>query len=376
MQSLVHKSIDGNKFSTGFLRVTKKLSRSSVSDASHVQPEAHFAGHMIHHDGSLGTTKPASTSFTIAHLSDPHLSRQYYREHIKSFKILLRTILDHGCDHFVITGDIVSTGDPDDYYLARKILTTFGLMDSKKLTIVPGNHDVFGGPHRAVDVLSFPRHIRTVDYHRRLALFEEAFAETFVGVKQLNGGCLFPFVKEVGPYAIIGLNSIPPWSLWDNPLGSNGMLSDDQITALVQLQGSEEFRGSVPLVAIHHHFNDLNDTSIENNLWRNIESKTMRMKKRRKILKLFTMLGVQVVLHGHVHRNELYEQHGLRLANGAGAVCDDPVNMLKYNRLTYADGKTAIEINTLPIAFQTPSTALSFHHFRSVEPLPQVAQLS
>jgi len=323
----------------------------------------------------LGTTKPAGISFTIAHLSDPHLSRQYYREHIKSFKILLRTILDHGCDHLVITGDIVSTGDPDDYYLARTILTTFGLMDSKKLTIVPGNHDVFGGPHRAVDVLSFPRYIRTVDYHRRLALFEEAFAETFVGVRRLNEDSLFPFVKKAGPYSIIGLNSILPWSLWDNPLGSNGMLSDDQISALVQLQERKEICGGIPLVAIHHHFNDLNDASTENNLWRKIESKTMRMKRRRKTLKLFAALGVHAVMHGHVHRNELYKQYGVQLANGAGSVCDDPVAMLKYNRLTFEAGKTTLEITTLPIAFQAPSTALSFHHFRSVEPLPHLAQL-
>ena len=331
---------------------------------------------MIHDESSLATARPAGTSFTIAHLSDPHLSRQYYREHIKSFKILLRTILDHGCDHLVITGDIVSTGDPDDYYLARTILTTFGLMDSKKLTIVPGNHDVFGGPHRAVDVLSFPRYIRTIDYHRRLALFEEAFAETFLDIRQLSSGSLFPFVKEVGPYAIIGLNSILPWSLWDNPLGSNGMLSDEQVAALAQLHGSEEFGGRIPLVAIHHHFNDLNDASTESSLWQKIESKTMRMKRRRKTLRLFAALGVQIVMHGHVHRNELYEQHGVRLANGAGAVCDDPVSMLKYNRLTYAGGKTSVEINTLPIPFQTPSTSLSFHHFRSVEPLPHAAQLS
>ena len=357
------------------MRATQKLSRSSDSVVSRAQPETHFAGHTIHHEGSLGTTKPAGISFTIAHLSDPHLSRQYYREHIKSFKILLRTILDHGCDHLVITGDIVSTGDPDDYYLARTILTTFGLMDSKKLTIVPGNHDVFGGPHRAVDVLSFPRYIRTVDYHRRLALFEEAFAETFVGVRRLNEDSLFPFVKKAGPYSIIGLNSILPWSLWDNPLGSNGMLSDDQISALVQLQERKEICGGIPLVAIHHHFNDLNDASTENNLWRKIESKTMRMKRRRKTLKLFAALGVHAVMHGHVHRNELYKQYGVQLANGAGSVCDDPVAMLKYNRLTFEAGKTTLEITTLPIAFQAPSTALSFHHFRSVEPLPHLAQL-
>ena len=65
----------------------------------------------------------------------------------------------------------------------------------------------------------------------------------------------------------------------------------------------------------------------------------MRMKRRRKTLKLFAALGVHAVMHGHVHRNELYEQYGVQLANGAGAVCDDPVSMLKYNRLTYDGGK-------------------------------------
>lgn len=341
-----------------------------------MQPDTQQRGHDPHYQAPIVAANLTGSSFTIAHLSDPHLSRQYYPEHIKSFKILLRTILDQGCDHIVLTGDIVSTADPDDYYLARKILTTFGLMDSKKLTIVPGNHDVFGGPHRAVDVLSFPRHIRSLDYHRRFALFEEAFAETFLDVKRIDGDNLFPFVKDVGPFAVIGLNSIPPWSLWDNPVGSNGFLSDQQVSALEQLADREEFDDRVPLVAIHHHFNDLHDASSDNSLWTKIESKTMRMKKRRKVLKLFNALGVRIVLHGHIHRNEVYERNGIRLANGAGAVCDDPIRMLKYNRIHHAQGVTAIEVNQLPIGFQTPSTARSFHRFRSVEPVPQAAHLA
>jgi 3',5'-cyclic AMP phosphodiesterase CpdA len=351
------------------------LNRSEVA-VSPAQPDASQFRHTSHNQVPLDTSEDSGSSFTIAHLSDPHLSRQYYPEHIKSFKILLRTILDHGCDHLIITGDIVSTADPDDYYLARKILSTYGLMDSRKLTIVPGNHDVFGGPHRAVDVLSFPRHIRTIDYHRRFALFEEAFAETFSGVTRMDGENLFPFVKEVGPYAIIGLNSIPPWSLWDNPVGSNGFLSDRQVSLLGQLAARGGIQGRIPLVAIHHHFNDLNDASTENNIWRKIESKTMRMKKRRKVLKLFNALNVQFVLHGHIHRNEMYERNGIRLANGAGAVCDDPIRMLKFNRLDHAGGVTTIGINQLPISFQTPSTATSFHRFRSVEPLPRPAHLT
>lgn len=310
--------------------------------------------HTLHNQALLDTTEDSGRSFTIAHLSDPHLSRQYYPEHIKSFKILLRTILEEGCDHLVITGDIVSTADPDDYYLARKILTTFGLMDSKKLTIVPGNHDVFGGPHRAVDVLSFPRHIRTIDYHRRLALFEEAFAETFVDARKMDGESLFPFLKNVGPFAVIGLNSIPPWSLWDNPLGSNGYLSERQMSLLENLVEREELHEGIPLIAIHHHFNDLNDASTGNSLWRKIESKTMRMKKRRKVLKLFNALGVQIVLHGHIHRNEVYKRHGICLANGAGAVCDDPVRMLKYNRLSHAQGVTTLGRHPAPDYVSNP----------------------
>lgn len=376
MHSLVHKNIDGIDFSTGFLKVTRKLLNRSGAVVSRAQPDANQFRQTLRTHAPLDTTEDSGNSFTIAHVSDPHLSRQYYPEHIKSFKILLRAILDEGCDHIVITGDIVSTADPNDYYLARKILSTYGLMDSRKLTIVPGNHDVFGGPHRAVDVLSFPRHIRSIDYRRRLALFEEAFQETFDGAKRLDGVNLFPFVKEVGPFSVIGLNSIPPWSLWDNPIGSNGFLCDQQTSALDQLVGQDKFRGRVPLVAIHHHFNELNDMSTENNLWRRIESKTMRMKKRRRVLKLFNAIGVQIVLHGHIHRNEVYERNGIRLANGAGAVCDDPIRMLKFNRLDHAGGVTTIGINQLPISFQTPSTATPFHRFRSVEPLPRPAHLS
>ena len=341
------------------------------SIAHRTRPGANLLTRISHSPASPEALRTPGNPFIIAHLSDPHLSRQYYPEHIKSFKTLLRTIIEEGCDHIVITGDIVSTADPDDYYLARTILRSYDLLESRKLTIVPGNHDVFGGPHRAVDVLSFPQHIRNTDYCRRLALFEEAFAETFVDVRRLAGDDLFPFVKDVGPFSLIGLNSIPPWSLWNNPLGSNGILSEQQISILEKPSTWEERQGRISLVAMHHHFNDLNDASSANNLWRRIESKTMRMKKRRKVLKLFKALGVQIVLHGHIHRNELYKRNGIRLANGAGAVCDDPIPMLKYNRIAHVLGATTIKIRQLPISFHVPSTTRTFHNFRALESVHQ-----
>jgi 3',5'-cyclic-AMP phosphodiesterase len=308
------------------------------------------------------------STFRIAHISDPHISRQHYREHIKSFKMLLRAILNEGVDHIIISGDIVSTGNEDDYFLAREILANHGLLDSKRLTVVPGNHDIFGGPHRAVDVLSFPQHIRSVDYVRNKELFQNAFAETFEGVNRLNPLALFPFVKTFGPFNIIGLNSIPPWSLRLNPLGTNGLLDDQQIGSLEQLATSSILEDRTNIIVLHHHFSDLLQSDyVGGNLWTRIESNTMRMRKRKKILKLFQNIGVRYVLHGHIHRNEAYEQNGIFFVNGAGAVCDDPVQFLKFNLLTYSDGYCNVKICQLPIPYQVSTVTQTLH--RKHQPL-------
>ena len=310
--------------------------------------------------------------YRLIHISDPHLSRQYYREHMKSLKLLLRLILEAGCDHLVITGDIVSTADPDDYYLARELFASYGLLHSDKLTVVPGNHDIFGGPHRAVDVLSFPQHIRSVDYYRRMDLFNEAFAECFAGVEQLVPNTQFPFIKKAGPFEILGLNSIAPWSLWDNPLGSNGVLDEAHFAALEQLETAGNPKAT-RIVALHHHFNNLHDDAVQNSLWRKIESRTMRMKKRRKTMRLLSALQVSAVLHGHIHRNEIYSRNNLTFACGAGAVCDDPNKFLKYNEILHADGDLRISMVTLAHPYQVSSVGVSRHRFRSACAVPKFA---
>ncbi|MCX7984980.1 MAG: metallophosphoesterase [Bacteroidetes bacterium] len=291
----------------------------------------------------------------IAHISDTHVSRQYYREHMKSLKMLLREMLHDGIDHILVTGDIVSTGEEDDYYLAREIFQSFGLLNAERMTVVPGNHDIFGGPHRAIDILSFPQHIRSVDYVRGLELFQQFFAETFYGCTRLHPTQLYPFVKKLDDVQIVGLNSIPPWSLRYNPLGSNGMLDAGQYEALERLAAAHDLKNSYTIVLLHHHFNDLVKPDIQESgkLWLKVESRTMRMRKRKKLLKLFQQLGVRYVFHGHIHRNEVYERNNIQFVNGAGAVCDDPVRFLKYNVLERNDDYWSLKIKQLPIPYCT-----------------------
>jgi 3',5'-cyclic-AMP phosphodiesterase len=316
---------------------------------------------------------PAGRPVAIAHLSDPHLSRQFYREHIKSLKVLVRAILDAGFDHLVITGDIVSTGDPDDFHLAREIFANHGLLRSDRLTVVPGNHDIFGGPHRAIDVAHFPRHLRTVDYARKLMLFEEAFAETFDGVHRLRDDSLYPFVKHVGAHAIIGLDSNTPWSLSRNPFGSNGHMDAGQLSALRSVALSELIRGRITWAAMHHHLIDRPDKHSPRSLWESIEVRTMRMHGRKRLLRSLSSLGVHGVLHGHVHYNHISQWNGMHLINGAGAVCDDPVPFLKYNVIADSADRVTACTRVLPIRYYAPAAARSIHRFQSIHLEPQLA---
>lgn len=291
--------------------------------------------------------------YLLAHISDPHVSRRYYRDHIKSLKLLLRAVLDAGCDHVVVTGDIVSTADPDDFALAREIFGTLGLLSADRLTVVPGNHDVFGGPHRATDVLEFPSRIRTVDRAAMRALFVDAFAETFEGVMRPDPALPFPFVKRAGPFDIIGIDSTMPWSLLRNPLGSNGHVDDAQLRALSALAQRGADASRIPVVAMHHHLRDAVDATPDHRLWTAIERRTMRLRGRARLLRRLASLDARVVLHGHVHLNETYIVRGMRVANGAGAVCDDPIPFIKYNTLRVHEGNLGLEIRTLPVPYQS-----------------------
>jgi 3',5'-cyclic-AMP phosphodiesterase len=324
-----------------------------------------------------GANNPPAPEFKLVHISDPHLSRQFYREHLKSFKLLLRAILDAGCDHLIISGDIVSTAEEDDFYLAREILGKLDLLHTNRLTVVPGNHDIFGGPHRAIDVISFPQYIRNVDYARHLDQFQNIFAETFENVTSYGLTSVFPFIKRIGPFSIIGLNSIPPWSVRRNPLGTNGELDDEQKDGLALAQNEGVLQGSIPLVAIHHHFNDFVDDTSPSSWWKRIESNTMRMRGRARALRLFQALGVRCVLHGHIHRNDIYRKNNIPFMNGAGAVCDDPMKYLKYNEMSFRDGAVHIRTNVLTVPFQVPTYALSrqrLHFPPKVSPLPSTAK--
>jgi 3',5'-cyclic AMP phosphodiesterase CpdA len=144
-------------------------------------------------------------TFTLANFSDVHLSPipgfdwryfnvkrvlgylnwQRSRRHVHRRTVADRLIADAlalRSDHIVITGDLVNLGLPAEHEAALTWLQSVGPPD--QVTVIPGNHDIYSSMRGDSGVA------RWAEY---MGCEEDTLA--------------FPFVRRVGPLALVGLNS-------------------------------------------------------------------------------------------------------------------------------------------------------------------------
>lgn len=253
-----------------------------------------------------------TSGFRIAHISDTHVSPEYNRQNIFKLKSLLSHVVDENYDHVVITGDIAGHGEERDFRSVRRMLKYFGLLQYAKLTLTIGNHDIFGGVHRAEDLLLFGRHCRSVNYSDKINLFERAFRETFPE-KAYESERVFPFVKIIGPAVFVGINSVRPFHPVLNPFGSNGHVSDRQLQAVERILSHPSVDGLAKIALIHHHFDKYQpySSSFADKLYHIFESHTLKLHERKRVQRIFGQLGVNAVLHGHTHLEKIYSRSGI-----------------------------------------------------------------
>ncbi|MDD8017709.1 MAG: metallophosphoesterase [Bacteroidota bacterium] len=261
--------------------------------------------------------------FTIAHLSDLHLSPEFFPDRSLWFRSVLDHLLLIKVDHIIITGDVTNQAKKSEFEEFREIVQQYHLMDSKKLTVIIGNHDIFGGPYTAEDVLEFPGWCKATKYEEKIKEFYQSTKETFYGSKFLSRDSIFPFVKILGDIAIVGINSIARWDSFRNPLGSNGMVDDEQFDQLESFLQSSTLKGKRIFIAIHHHFHKTSFTACRSKLerlWTTIESSTMKLHKKKRLLKLFHQSKIEGVLHGHVHHSDEYVRRKIQCFNAGGTL--------------------------------------------------------
>lgn len=229
-------------------------------------------------------------SFTLAHLSDVHLGdmpelrwrhwglkrglgylnwhRNRKSVHLPSvLALLLADLAAQAHDHVAVTGDLVNIGLPAEYERASDWLAALGPPD--KVTVVPGNHDIY------VRLWSDPGVARWSPYMRA------SMAEPGAGAP-----LAFPFLRCFGRVALIGLNSAVPTP----PLIAAGRLGREQRQALGPLLDKLAADGFIRVVLIHHP---------------PLPGQASRAKALRDASELADILsrhGAELVLHGHNHR--------------------------------------------------------------------------
>jgi 3',5'-cyclic AMP phosphodiesterase CpdA len=260
-------------------------------------------------------------SFTLAHLSDPHmcspqdlsahalmnkrifgyLSWRLHRrsEHRKEVLASLQHDLQTmQLDHIVITGDLTHLGTPIDFFEAQQFLQSLG--PPLQVTVVPGNHDAYVA----------------VDWKHTFALWTEYMASDATpqtAAVSTDSRPHFPILRIRGQIALIGISTARPSA----PLFATGKVGHIQLQKLENILTETGRQDLLRVVVIHHP----------------PVSGVVRWRKRltdanalRAVLK---RCGAEMVLHGHVHRSSFTQ---LQTAQGnAPVICVPSASALGRN---------------------------------------------
>jgi 3',5'-cyclic AMP phosphodiesterase CpdA len=193
------------------------------------------------------------TPVTIAHLSDVHLgpiagfdppywnlkrAMGYYNWVRNRRRAYQRAVLDRlvadmhaeGPDHIAVTGDLVNIGLPQEHIRALAWLE--GLGHPQRVTVVPGNHDIYS-------------HIGRDPGTRRWAPYMVSDAR---GAALAGEGADFPFVRVVAQVALVAVNSAVPTP----PVIAWGRVGSDQLARLAAVLDRLRQASLFRLVLIHH----------------------------------------------------------------------------------------------------------------------------
>lgn len=228
--------------------------------------------------------------FTLAHLSDPHLPMpqarvvdllgkratgyfNWWRNRVQLHRPealagLVADIAAQKPDHIALTGDLVNISLPDEFARASRWLATLGTPD--RVTIVPGNHDVYVATQWRESLGRWGAYI---------AGDGQPLAADFK---------VFPTLRRRGPVALVGLNSGLP----KPPFFATGTLGEAQIASAEKLLAELGREGVCRVVMIHHP-----PLTTESPFKRLTDAAAFQAMIRR--------VGCEIVLHGHNHRSEV-----------------------------------------------------------------------
>jgi 3',5'-cyclic-AMP phosphodiesterase len=285
----------------------------------------------------------------IAHLSDIHFTTFFRNFNLYKFENLLQYCNSRRIDHLIITGDLVENPDEYDFELLRKVLKQNGFLTSDRLSLVIGNHDIFGGVVTVEDLFNFTNHCEGIDYGQRVREFYDYFSESFKHCSYISPVNIFPYAKIIDDILIVGLNSVAEYSKAKNIFASKGEINPAQLNEVTGIFNMFS-KYKTKLVLIHHHFGE--SKQIQQNrfgsVWQIIEKQTMKLRTKKQLLELFDKFKVDLVLHGHYHEMSEYYRKGIRFLNAGGSFKNELKEQNLVNFLDLSLPKLKVDVARIP----------------------------
>lgn len=250
----------------------------------------------------------------LAHVSDLHLSdrgryprngylpRDCDRHSVRLAQRILDEIEAAGVDHLLVTGDLTLSSETSEFERAAKLLRKWA--DAGKLTVVPGNHDVW-----TADSVKTARFLRMIGPDGR-------------GMRRPQAS--YPFAALPTPeVAIVALDSA---QFGEAPLDTPGLLGSTQLQACRELVREHVKEGRAVLLALHHHILIPRERIASDALL-----SRMPLHDADKLVRMVSDVRIAGVLHGHRHcafRVDIPGAAGptpILCAGSASRVADEPV---------------------------------------------------
>ncbi|HET7826060.1 MAG TPA: metallophosphoesterase [Anaeromyxobacter sp.] len=250
----------------------------------------------------------------LGHISDLHVAdrsryprngftaRDCERHSAKLAKGLLDALREVNVDHVVVTGDLTFSGEPREFERAADLLRPFA--DARKLTVVPGNHDVW--TEESVETGRFLR----------------AVGPDGKGMRRAAPS--YPVVVPLGDEAV--LVALDTARFGEDPWTTPGRLGSEQLRAARELVRDHAKQGRAVLLAFHHHV-VLPPERVDSDA----RVARMPLADADQVVRLVAELPVAAVLHGHRHTAFRVDLPGVSgptpvLCAGSGSrVADEPV---------------------------------------------------
>lgn len=187
-------------------------------------------------------------------------------------------------DHVAITGDLINLGLPAEYAAAHDWLQSVG--PPEYVSLVPGNHDIYTTLRNDAGVARWGEYMTSDAWGRA---FAADVAQCDRVTHRLTEGAtqapLFPYIRRVGPVALIGLNS----AVETPPFVAAGELGGAQREALETLLPKLRAEGMIRVVLIHHP--PLSQ----------LAPGRRGLRDAPELSRLLARHGAELVLHGHNH---------------------------------------------------------------------------